>query len=130
MKLLFQSCVHPLIRYSPRPSLSIQTPVMNRLRQILDPDILTTTQIGRCTSHLQNPVIRPRRQLQPFHGRFQKRSSSVRQLTHFAHHPAGQMGIAMHVVLSLTFWGFKKLGNSEHKTVKPAQMLMPGRMFN
>jgi len=33
------------------------------------------------------------------------------------------------LALRLTFCGFKKLGISEHKTVKPPQMLMRGRMF-
>ena len=45
--------------FSPCPALPIQTPIVNSLRQILNPDISTTRQIRSSPRHLQNPVIRP-----------------------------------------------------------------------
>jgi hypothetical protein len=56
----------PLCTPSPRPSFPVQTPIMNRLRQILNPDIRTPGQIRCRPRYLQYPVKRPRRKLQPF----------------------------------------------------------------
>ena len=50
------------------PLIPIQTPVMNRLGQILNPNIRTTRKISGGAGHLQDPIVRPGGKLKSIFG--------------------------------------------------------------
>lgn len=59
-------------RSSSRPQLPIQRPILNRLRHMLARDSVRIRQVRNRSRHFQNPVIRPRAQVQIRHRELQQ----------------------------------------------------------
>ena len=87
-----------LAKVSPSPPFPVQTPEVYRLRQMLNLDLRRSSQIRPRPGHLQNPVISPRRKLQPLHRLFDQHLPRLVHLAHLAHHPARHLGVGVDVL--------------------------------